>query len=58
MKILGMTYLGLGALMITMVVFLKLLVEYGPVAGFSFFAFVLFIVGIILIKLDKQNTDS
>ena len=33
-------------------------IKYGPVVGLSFFSFILFIVGIILIMLDKKNTDS
>jgi hypothetical protein len=58
MKLLGYILIGYSIVLIIMAITLNLIVEYGPFAGFLFFAFSLFIVGIILIKLGKKNTDS
>lgn len=58
MKETGMALVGYSIVLIIIAITLNLIVEYGPFAGFLFFAFFLFIVGIILIKLGKKNTDS
>lgn len=58
MKETGMVLVGYSIVIIIIAITLNLIIEYGPFAGFLFFAFFLFIVGIILIKLGKKNTDS
>lgn len=58
MKIFGILLLTLSALLNLTLATVSFCVEYGPVVGLSFLSFILFIVGIILIKLDKKNTDS
>lgn len=58
MKETGMVLVGYSIVIIIIAIMLNLIIEYGPLAGFLFFAFFLFVVGIILIKLGKKNTDS
>lgn len=58
MKETGMVPVGYSIVIIIIAITLNLIIEYGPFAGFLFFAFFLFVVGIILIKLGKKNTDS
>lgn len=58
MKIFGIGFLTLSALLNLTLATVSFCVEYGPVVGLSFLSFILFIVGIILIKLDKKSTDS
>lgn len=58
MKETGMVLVGYSIVIIIIAITLNLIIEYGPFAGFLFFAFFLFVVGIILIKLGKKNTDS
>lgn len=58
MKETGMILVGYSIVIIIIAITLNIIIEYGPFAGFLFFAFFLFIVGIILIKLGKKNTDS
>ena len=58
MKIFGILLLTLSALLNLTLATVSFCVEYGPVVGLSFLSFILFIVGVILIKLDKKNTDS
>lgn len=58
MKETGMVLVGYSIVIIIIAITLNIIIEYGPFAGFLFFAFFLFIVGIILIKLGKKNTDS
>ena len=58
MKIFGILLLTLSALLNLTLATVSFCVEYGPVVGLSFLSFILFIVGIIFIKLDKKNTDS
>lgn len=58
MKETGMVLVGYSIVLIIIAITLNLIVEYGLFAGFLFFTFFLFIVGIILIKLGKKNTDS
>ena len=57
MKVLGIIFLTLALLSLTIAT-VNFCIEYGPVVGLSFLSFVLLIGGIILIKLDKKNTDS
>lgn len=58
MKIFGIGFLTLSALLNLTLATVSFCVEYGPVVGLSFLSFILFIVGIILIELDKKSTDS
>lgn len=57
MKDFGIYLLALSVILSLAIATVGFSIEYGPIVGFSFLSFVLFVGGIILIILDKKNID-